>query len=540
MNEMNDTYSSTAEAIGVLPPKKPGRSKLLIGVAALCAVAAVAVAVKMTSARDPKATVEAAFTATAAQQKAAVEKIYQKIPAAKRLFENGGGAARTTDFDFTVKSIEDNPYAPFANVILKDAGIRGSFASDPAQKTAALNASVYLKDAPMLEARAFMSPELIAAGVPTFSNTIVSFNPTSFAQDYAGSALGAVYPLDTPTLELAQGLIIGEMEYINAIGSISSEKLQADMLPILKGALTNAAYTYDKQSKKYVVEIPNDDLKAAILNYYRYIYFESELGAAIEKMMGPIASATTPGQSYEDMMNAALAGIEESLPEMDAVLALDIQNGLIKTANLTCTPVAADAASSDAASTPEELLPAQSTLTSLILDFSFGETANTAKLVLTTDDATSMTVDVSGALENDAYTLDMTAAVDSDYTTLNMPLTMHIAADGAYACTADITVDMGGQPMQAGVAFNGTAVLENDTLTLQLPDSRIYGSATNTATGTLIFDLDCTSAPLTEALTPFESTPLFALNAQQLGQLGNEYSVGYENLVGQLFSLLMG
>lgn len=541
MNEMNDnTYSNTAEAIGVLPPKKPGRLKLLIGIAALCAVAVVAVAVKTISTRDPKATVEAAFTATAAQQKAATEKIYQKIPTAKHLFESEGGVARTTDFNFTIKSIEDNPYAPFANVILKDAGIRGSIASDPAQKTAALNASVYLKDAPMLEAYAFMSSELIAAGVPTFSDTVVSLNPTSFARDYAGSALGTVYPLDAPTLELAQGLIIGEMEYINAIGSISSEKLQADMLPILKSALTNATYTYDKQSKKYVVKIPNDDLKAAILDYYRYIYFDSELGAAIEKMMSPIASATAPGQSYEDMINAALSSIEEGLPEMDAVLALDIKNGLIKTANLTCTPVAADAASSDAASTPEELLPAQSTLTSLILDCSFGETANTAKLVLTTDDATSMTVDVSGLLENDAYTLNMTAAVDSDYTTLNMPLTMRIAADGAYAFSTDITMDMGGQPVQAGVAFDGTAVLENDVLTLQLPNSRVYGSATNTATGTLIFDLDCTSAPLTEALTPSESTPLFTLNPQQLGQLGNEYSVGYESLVGQLFSLLMG
>lgn len=541
MNEKNDTNFHASEAITTLPShKKAGKPTLLIGVAALCAIAAVAVAVKMTSTRDPKATVEAAFTATAAQQQAVVKKLYQKVPAAKRLFESGSGVAQTTDFDFTIKSIEDNPYAPFANVILKDAGIRGSFASDPAQKTTALNASVYLKDAPMLEARAFISPEFIAAGVPTFSNTIVSLNPTSFARDYAGSALNTVHPLDAPTLELMQGLITGEIEYINAIGSISSEKLQADMLPILKGALTNATYTYDKQSKKYVVKIPSADLKTAILDYYRYIYFESELGVAIEKMLSPIASVTTPGQSYEDMMNAALASIEESLPEMDATLALDIKNGLINTANLTCIPVAADAASSDAASTTEELSLAQSTLTSLSLDCSFGEAANAAKLVLTTDDATSMTVDVSGALENDAYALDMTAVVNSEYATLSMPLTMRIAADGAYACTADITMDMDGQPVKAGVAFNGTAMLENDVFSLKLPDSRIYGSATNTATGTLIFDLDCQSTPLTQALTPSESTSLFALNAQQLGQLSNEYSVGYESLVGQLFSLLMG
>lgn len=536
MNEMNDANFNASEAIATLPPKKAGNFKLLIGVAAVCAVAVVAVAVKMSSARDPKAAVEAAFTATAAQQQAAVEKIYQKVPAAKLLFEGRGGAAETTDFNVTVKSIEDNPYAPFANVILKDAGIRGSFGSDPAQKTAALNASVYLKGGPILEAHTFISPEFVVAGVPTFSQTAVSLNPASFAQDYAGSALNAVYPLDTPTLDMMQGIISGQIEYINAISSISSEKLRADILPILKGALANATYTYDQQSKKYVVNIPSADLKNAILGYYRYIYFESEFGTAIESMLGPVTFAATSGQSYEDTINDAIAEIERSLPDMDAVLTLDIKNGLIKTANLTCTPLAL----SDAASAPDTASPTEGAITSLIFDCSFGDASNTAKLALTIDDATSMTFDAVGALSSDAYTLDMTMAVDSEHAALNMPLNMRVAADGAYACTADITMDMGSQPVKAGFAFNGTAVLENDVLTLNLPDSRIYGSASATAAGTLIFDLDCTNAPLTEALTPPESTPLFALNAQQLQQLGNEYSVGYESLVGQLFSLLMG
>lgn len=538
MNENNEANFNATEAVATLPPpgpqKKAGNSKLLIGAAAVCAIAAVAAIIKFSATPDPKATVEAAFTATAAQQQATVDKIYQKVPAAKLMFEGRDGAL-ATDFDFKVKSIEDNPYATFANVILKDAGIRGSISSDPAQKTSALNASVYLKDSPMIEARAFMSPELVVAGVPTFSQTTVSINPATFAQDYAGSALNAVNPMDAQSLDMMQGLITGEIEYINAVSSISSEKLLADIMPIFKGALTNATYTYDKQSKKYVVDIPGEDLKNTVLAYYRYIYFESEFGEAMEKMMTSTAAASSD-LAYEDMMNEVITSLEESLPDMDAKLTLDIKNGLIKSANLACTPVA----SADSSSSPESADSPEATVSSLVFDCSFDEAANTAKLVITTDDAMSMTVDATAAFSNDAYALEMNVGVDSGYITFSMPLNMSVAADGAYRCAADMNIDAGGQPIKAGFAFNGTAVLENDVLTLSLPDSRVYGSASNTAAGTLVFDLDCSNAPLAEALAVPENTSLFALDAQQLEQLSNEYSVGYESLVGQLYSLLMG
>ncbi len=537
MNENNETnFFNSVQAVDTLQPdpqKKSGTTKLLIGVAAVCAVAAISVAVKMTSTPDPKATVEAAFTATAAQQKVAVEQIYQKIPAAKLLFEGRSGAA-TTDFDLAIKSVEDNPYAAFANVILKDAGIRGNISSDPQQKTAAFSTAVYLKNSPMIEAHAYVSPELIVAGIPTFSQTVVAIGPTTFAQDYTGSALNAVYPMDAASLDMIQGMISGEIDYINAVGSISSEKLLADILPILKGAVANATYTYDKQSKKYVVDIPGEDFKRTMLDYYRYIYFESEFGTAMEKMMTSAAAASA-GLTYEDMMNDVIANIDESMPDVDALLTLDIKNGLIKAANLTCTPVAP----SETSSAPESDVP-EGTVTSFVLDCTFGDAANTAKLVMDVDDGTSMTVDAAGALAEDRYTLDMNVAVDSSSITFNMPMNLSVAADGAYNCTADMDISAGGEPVNAGFAFNGTARLEDDVLSLNLPDSRIYGSASSTASGALVFDLNSTNAPLTQALTAPESTSLFALDAGQLEQLRDEYAVGYESLVGQLFSLLMG
>ncbi len=528
MNEMNERYSSPSEAIGTLPPRKTGNRGLLIGTAVLCVLAVVAVAVKLRSAPNPKTAVEAAFTATAAQQKAAVAQLYEKIPAARLLFE-GRDAAETTDFVFTVTAVEENPYAVFANVILKDAVIHGSAESHPESGSLALETSVVLQDAQLINTQLFVSPELVAVGIPTFGQT-VSFNPATFVQDYQVSALNALNPLDAQSLEMMQGVITGQMAYYNALSTLSTEQLQADLLPILKRALNNATYTYDNQSQKYVVNIPAADLKNTIADFYRYIYFESEIGHAMAGMISPLAAAE-PGQSYERLMEEAIAEIERSLPEQDAVLTLDIKNGLIKTAQLSCEPPA-----DGASPTPEA---AANAITALTFDCSFDKDAETARLVLFTADGAGMTVDASGVFKDDAYTLDMTMALDSEYTAMTLPMTMRVAADGSYSAAADLTMDMGGDPVKLNLSFDGTALLEQDVLTLSLPDSRVYLSASNTATGALVFDLDYRSAPLTGVPTPPESTPLFSMDAGQLERLGAEYSVGYENLVGRLFSLLM-
>lgn len=532
MNE-NESYSSTAQAIGALPPrKKPGKPALLIGAAILCAVAVAAVGIKMLSAPAPKAAVEAAFTATDAQQQAAVKRIYENIPAAKPLFEGRRGAL-SGSFDLTVKSVEDNPYAAFANVILKDAAIVGSFDSDPENETSAGAFSVVLQDAQLLDLKFFLSPELAVAGVPTMGRTI-NFNPTTFAQDYQNSALGAVSPLDAQSLAAIQGVINGQTAYLNALGTLSTERLQADLLPILKGALNNAAYTYDRQSKNYVVTIPGADLKSAIAGCYRYIYFDSELGRAMAMTMDPIAA--TSGQSYETMMDETITDLEKSLPESDAVLTLDIKSGLIKTARMAWS----SEATPEASSAPEAAAPSGSAITSLVFDCGFDATANTVKLAIDTDGGADMTVDASGVFKDNAYTLDMTVAVDSKEATMTLPMTVRLTADGAYSCTADLTVNTGGDPIKAGLAFDGTALLEQEVLTLHLPDSRVYLSGSGAATGALIFDLNCTDVPLAQTPVPPESASLFSMDAQQLSQLGDEYAVGYENLVGRLLSLLMG
>ena len=174
-------------------PKKPGRRLLFAGVAAVCIVAA-AVGIKLAASKSPKAVVETAIAKTFAAQKAANQKYYNKIPALRPIFE-GRRDAHLTEFDLTVKAIEDTPYATLASIILKDAGIRGQISNNPADNTTAFEGSVYLRDATLAAINLYTSPEIVAGNLPTFSDTVVAFNPNTLTQDYPSSALNSRMPL---------------------------------------------------------------------------------------------------------------------------------------------------------------------------------------------------------------------------------------------------------------------------------------------------------------------------------------------------------
>lgn len=541
-NELNQSasLSDAAAAIELQAPKKSGPSKMLIGIVAVCVIAAVAVGIKLTSGQsDPKTVVEAAFTATANEQMAFAEEIYNKVPAAKPIFEGRNGAL-TTDFDFTIKSVEDVPYSTIASAILADAGIRGTVSCDPDNKTAALNGSVYLKDSQLIDGTLFISPEMVSGGVPSFSNTIVSVNPTTFADDYQNSVLNAISPMDSDELEFVQESISSNFDYISSMNSFSTEKMLNDLKPILKSSIANATYEYDKQNKNYVVNIPGADVKTAIMDYYRYIYFDSEIGTALEKVMTPTLEGISD-MTYDEMMTETIDEIGESLPNMDAVMTLTIDKGVIKTAHVVCTPVAP---ASDSSSEAPDEFASEAAINNITIDCTFDKNSNTVKAIADitdeTGEAMSISIDAIGKLENNVYSTDMNLALDSDTITLKMPLNFSIAADGAYICGLNMDINSFGETVNAGFNFNGTATFENDVLAISLPASSVNYSTPNDGSGKLVFDINCTSSPLIEKIAaPAEHTALLTMDEQQLAQLSNEYSVGYENLVGELYSLLM-
>ncbi|MFV0497378.1 MAG: hypothetical protein ACK5L0_04285 [Candidatus Fimivivens sp.] len=521
---MNENNNINSEAVATLPPKKSMRTALIIGVVvALLIAGAVAVFLKFFAKPDPQKTIEAAFTATAEHQQVLIDELYKEIPAAKVLFEGRSGAL-TTDFDYKFKAIENNPYGAFVNAILQDAGIKGQFASDPEKRTASVATSVYLQGTPVIDATAFVSPEHVVLNTPTFSQTALSFNPATFAQDYTNSALNAFAPMDTQTLDLMQSTIVGSIDAINFNSTASNKKFLADLKPIFAKMFNNATYTYDEQSKKYVVDIPGADVKNVSLEFLRYCYLESDMAKANQSMFSS-SMGMDADISYEETMNQLISEIEKTLLEMDAKLTLDIQKDLIKSANLVAVPASETANGSK-----------------LVFDWTSDNAVETAKTVFTIGDQVSMTMDVSATHADGTYAMDLAMEATADTFTCKMPIKFSIAADGAFNCVADVNIAEtdSTEVVDAGFAFNGTAVYENDTLTMNLPNSRIYASSSDTDLGALVFDTHYTNAPLTEALTAPESTALFELDAQQLEELSSEYYIGYENFIGQMYSLLMG
>ncbi|MEG1773902.1 MAG: hypothetical protein RR320_03500, partial [Oscillospiraceae bacterium] len=191
--------------------------------------------------------------------------------------------------------------------------------------------------------------------------------PQTLIEDYKASPYYDPADQAEQSLALMQQAIGGYGEYMKALGSLSHEALLADVGGIFKDVLTNAVYEKGEKSAEgfatYRVTIPGADAKTAVIAYYRYIYFDSELGTAMKNMMEPFLAADG-STSYEDTMNELISTLETSCPELPCVLTLSInKQKVIQTLSLVSTPV----------------LPADSTVAIKDLSLNYAKTATGTK-----------------------------------------------------------------------------------------------------------------------------------------------------------------
>lgn len=527
-------------AVAVMPrpeSQKPKSHLAAITAVLVCAVVAAGLfAAKTVFAPKPELVVKQAFAATMADQEAAAKEIYQKIPATEKLFKVEPSKPSKNDFEITLKSVEDMPYAALASAVIADSGIRGSVLCDPAEGSMLLDMDIHLKDNMLADAKLYASADVVAGGVPSFSDKLLSVSPKSFANDYKNSFFYGVSPLDDQTLEMIQQLLVGEIDYMKSLNNLSYEKLVEDITGVFAKALDNAAYSYDKNTKSYIVTIPGEDAKAAIVNYYRYLYLDSEIASALEGLMAPMLSAAGEGSDYQSAMNEMISEIEANIPPMDTVINLTIDKKLIKKASIVATPVVAEGS--------EAIFTQPMTMDIVIngknCDVSFALDIVDAQTQL----AMNMDVTASGKYENDVYTIDMNFVFGSDETTMEMPIIMSIAADGSYNAKASVSAGAAGQKADFGFEVNGTVVCENDNVAIDLPASKISYAITGSnmdSKGALVFDYSQNSAPLNEKISvPENCLPLFSLTEEQFGKIADDYSVGAQGLVGKLLSALAG
>ena len=529
----------TAVAVEAAPaPKKKGirPTAIITAILACLVVAGGLFAVKTFLAPKPDVIVKQAFAATVADQEKLTEEIYQAIPAAKKIFEPSQAQPTKSDFDFTLKSIEGIDYAALVSAVIADSGICGSSLIDPNEGVSAVNFTVDLKDKPLIEADMYLSTDLMTVSVPTFSDTVLSVAPKSLAADYKNSIFNQMAPMGDEELQMMQDLIIGEIDYIKTLNNISYEKLTKDITAIFAKALTNATYSYDKNTKLYVVNIPGEDVKAAVCEYYRYLYLDSEISSAMERMLSPILDAAGEDVGdYDSTMNEMIAEIEGTIPALETVINLEIEKNPIKKANIVATPAAAEG---------EAVTITSPIVCDVIIDgkncdmsMSFDMSSDDAELDM------KMLVKASGKFENDAYTITCDVDVNSADAKVKIPVVISIAANGDYNITAGFDTTALEDNVKLDFTSNGKITFENDVLSLELPASRIdyaiSGETANTS-GALVFDYSQTNAPLSDKIAAPEGTvAVFSLTESELQNLINEYTAGAQGLAGQLMSALM-
>lgn len=516
------------------PKKKLPVAAVITTVLACLVVVGGLFAVKNYLAPKPELIVRQALAATVSQQQKLKDDIYEAIPTAKRLFEPSEPAPSETSFDLTLRSIEGIDYEQLVSAMIADSGISGTVLTDCDSGSSIADITVSLKRKPLINAQLYISPELVTAAVPTFSDTILSIAPKSLAADYKSSIFQKASPMGDDELEMMQQLLVGELEYIKAIGGISYQKLIADITEIIKKPLETAVYSYDKKSGSYLVTLDGDAVKNAVCEYYRYLYVDSEIAPAMERLLMPLLTVSGIADGdYSSSINGLLNDIEGNIPPMETVITLDIDKGVIKKANITASP--ADEGGDIAVFTAPFV--ADITLTEngcgINMMFDMNDPANGSEM--------EMNVNADCVFSDGVYTISVKADAKSADSDVTVPLVITAAADGSYGITFGIDTTALNDNVKLDFSTNGSAALEEEFFTVELPSSRIeYAISGESANinGALVFDYRQSVSPLSEPLTaPDEHISVFSLNEQSLQGLIDEYTAGAKSLVGKLMSI---
>lgn len=525
-------YKEAVDSKAISANRSKKKSPLVAIVTTVLASAAVVgglFAAKSFFAPKPKEIVLQAFAATVSEQKALSDKAYQIIPAAERLFMPTAAKPAETDFNFTLRSVEGIDYAQLISAMIADSGISGTTRFDPENATGSLELAVNLKSRPLISAEMFLSPQLITASVPELSDKVLSIVPQYLASDYQNSILGKIAPADPNELEAAQQLILSEFDRMKFQSTVSCQRIASDAAAIFAKALTNAAYSYDRNSKCYIITLPAEDVKAAVCEYLRYIFLHSEA----EKSLLPLIRAYGTADSAADI-NDILADIEQKIPPLKTVISLEIEKGVIKNADISATPTAFDGKS-----------PIDSPI---IAEIVFNEKGSDSTLSFNLDDLssgdeTNFTVTTSNLFENDICSLTVNIDIDSANESFSIPIALTMSADKSCGLTFALDFSSPDNNVSLNFVANGTLSLENEVFSINIPASRVEFAADNgseSQSKALVFDFRKTVSPLSESISaPKKHIELFSLNEESLQAIIDEYSANSQNLLGRLMGFFM-
>lgn len=489
---------------------------------------------------DPKEEVAKAMEATQAAQMKVMEKYQQELPAFKYLFSTPAAEpkAEKISFDFRFSSLSGDVVGPDEQMVVelfKGLGIQGYVASDPENDIFELDAGLAMSGSNLLNVYGYFSPDQWAMGVPTFSDTVLSVNPQTLEQDLQqNSDRLAAYGISMEELSGLVDLIQSEKDLMG-VYSMDYQAFLKGLMDAYNKAVPDAVYeTGEKEgsAQNYIITIPGDQMKAAILSVLNYVYIDSEFGQSYQKFFQSMSELSNgEGQDWASMVQEEiLAPIEQELPNLPTTVTLSVEDGLIRKMHLVSVPE--------------------------------GEAANFKEAVLDTtinaDGTSSFNLNVQGqdseaqqvamaitavdSYTDGQYTLDMSMDVNYQGEVMTILYNVGMGQDGSMSMDLGMNMTMAEmEPVEIGFSVDGTVQSEGEKVQVDLSNITLDLSEPSTGSASLGFTGKVDMEPITTPYTNSRETKnVFSMSDQELQEEMTKYQTGAENLSYQIIMMLMG
>lgn len=411
-----ESYITSGGAGPEIPEKKRNSSAIALGaVAVILVIAIIAVIVMGTFSKKPEEAVREAFSLTGEKMQALSDHLMAEIPACQAFQPSAEG--RFANFQLSVDSVE-SPYLTeglqknMINNMLKMFSITGETVNDPSSRLAELNGELNLTGTPLVNFHVQATPEQFSFNVPMFSDTVLSVNPGTMAEEIANNPRFA--SMDQEMLNNLQDSLSMQLGLMtSSMGGIDAKKLQDEMYAILGGILDNAVYqkpVKDGDTKVYTVKLDGGQVYRTFLSLIKYVYIDSDLGKMYSEPMR---------QMFQETI---IDPLESEPGPMPATLVVSVaKSGLISRVDFM-----ADLSEEEPANDLENTLEELSGSYTLNEDLTIQE----------------MTVTMAGhAQDNTPSKMDMT--VKADYTGGNAKADLTFAMDMSELFQMDMGMNMG-------------------------------------------------------------------------------------------------
>lgn len=498
---------------------------------------------------SPEKSVKKAVVATYRAQMEQMQAMSKEIPAMQLLWEEyygdekslaSGKIPSTTDFQASFKSFESGSPNEDAmvNQLLGGLGVKGSFTSDPGSNAAEIEGAIQFGGMDLLELYGFASPELAAFSVPTFTDTVVSMNPKTFAEDAKASKLNECLGMSDEDLNMMQTLINSQVESMLAIGDLDIKKLNKDICAILVKSLENAVYEKGEKSnglQAYRISIPGADVKAGSLEMFRYIYLDSPISAVYKNAFSPIM---LDGKTYEEFINDEILSIlERGMPEPDLAVTLRVgKQGMISEVSIAVEQMTA---SVDSPSVFETF-----TMDYKLLDENLNEQVKMNMGFIQDGRPVAVVMDVKAVYSDGAYNIDVVLdVVDTETNSAITKVTETIKMDKNGGASLSLGMDVpgfDGSVVKVMMDVAGTIKIDAEKIVYDYPDiSGMVEMGSEKVALNFAAKAETVKAASPHTISK-EHKPLAEMSEEEITTLMQQYQAGSELMMNTLFSMLFG